>query len=462
MDAKTRAVFFEFTIYNPFTNFFAVANILVEILATGGYYPYPYIATTRLYRYIGAESKVIMALEFVFFGYLIYYIVREVKELRTVGRRAYLRDPWNYFDMAVIISSITTIVFYFMRIVATKIVIRRANEDPYSFTNFNYVVAIDSLVTSVMSFTVFVSFLKFMRLLRFNRRIGMLTSTLKACISPLCSFFLLFIIVFLAYTQFAFLIFGQKMSDYASFGRSVANMLGMTLGSFDFAALESTNRIIGPIFFFSYIMVMIMILMNVFLSIINDTFNEVNSDVSKQSSDSEIADFMMDRFVATIKRTGATIQPIYKEPKDHLDQSLEDIEDISDNVQLVMRSLCMESIRHASWFKSNDSEEAEKKRTLLKLLMITGENFTESEVCDAIPVLDNMLAKYSADELKEITKKFQERLAREEKEDADTVRREEEDSEDNEEDEDNDDASGSDQNERSEEEEDRNDIKFDF
>ena len=450
MDAKTRAVFFEFTIYNPFTNFFAVANILVEILATGGYYPYPYIATTRLYRYIGAESKVIMALEFVFFGYLIYYIVREVKELRTVGRRAYLRSPWNYFDMAVIISSIVTIVFYFMRIVATKIVIRRANEDPYSFTNFNYVVAIDSLVTSVMSFAVFVSFLKFMRLLRFNRRIGMLTSTLKACISPLCSFFLLFIIVFLAYTQFAFLIFGQKMSDYASFGRSVANMLGMTLGSFDFAALESTNRIIGPIFFFSYIMVMIMILMNVFLSIINDTFNEVNSDVSKQSSDSEIADFMMDRFVATIKRTGATIQPIYKEPKDHLDQSLEDIEDISDNVQLVMRKLCLESIRHTSWFKSNDLEEANKKRVLLELLIITGENFTESEVCDAIPVLDTILAKYSTEELKRITKNLQEKLAREEKEDAEALLREKReaeecgDSEDSENSEDASDSDGSD------------------
>jgi hypothetical protein len=50
LDGKTRAVFFEFTIYNPFTNFFAVINILTEILPTGGYYPYPYpyIATTRL------------------------------------------------------------------------------------------------------------------------------------------------------------------------------------------------------------------------------------------------------------------------------------------------------------------------------------------------------------------------------------------------------------------------------
>ena len=418
LDAKTRAVFFEFTIYNPFTNFFAVVNILTEILATGGYYPYPYIATTRLYRYIGAEAKVIMALEFVFFIYLVYYIVREVKELRSVGKRVYFRDPWNYFDLFVISASIVTIVFYFMRMVATKVVIGRANEDPYSFVNFNYVVVLDNFVTAFMGITVFVAFLKFLRLLRFNRTIGKLASTLRACVAPLSSFFLLFFIVFLAYAQFAFLIFGKFMTDYASFARCLSNMLGMTLGSFDFDALSSTNRILGPIFFFSYIMVMVMILMNVFLSIINDTFNEVNSDVTKQSNESEIADFMMDRFVATMKRTGATIKPIYKEPKDQLDQNLDNIEELSENVQLCLRSLCLESIRHTSWFKANDVEESVKKRQILELLIISGENFTESEVCDAIPVLDAVLAKYSSDQLKTITRNFQEKLAREEKEDA--------------------------------------------
>ena len=375
---------------------------------------------------------VIMALELVFFVYLLYYIVREGKECRSIGKRAYFHDPWNYFDMVVIVTSIITIVFYFMRMVATKVVISRANEDPYSFTNFNYVVVLDNFVTAFMGLTVFVCFLKFLRLLRFNRTIGKLASTLRACVAPLASFFLLFIIVFLAYAQFAFLIFGPFMTDYSSFDRCLANMLGMTLGSFDFNALTSTNRILGPVFFFSYIMVMVMILMNVFLSIINDTFNEVNSDVSKQSSQSEIADFMMDRLVATVKRTGATIKPIYKEPKDTLDQNLDDIEEISENVQLVLRSLCLESIRHTSWFKEDDLETSDKKRQILELLLISGENFTESEVCDAIPVLDTVLAKYSSEQLKIITKNFQEKLAREEKEEAEKViKPENDDSDDN-------------------------------
>ena len=462
LDGKTRAVFFEFTIYNPFTNFFAVVNILTEILATGGYYPYPYIATTRLYRYIGAEAKVIMVLELVFFAYLLYYMVREGKELRSIGKRAYFREPWNYFDILVIVTSIVSIVFYFMRLVATKVVVGRANDDPYSFTNFNYVVVLDGFVSAFMGLTVFVCFLKFLRLLRFNRTIGKLASTLRACVGPLSSFFLLFIIVFLAYAQFAFLIFGPEMSDYSSFARCLSNMLGMTLGSFDFNALTSTNRILGPIFFFTYILVMVMILMNVFLSIINDTFNEVNSDVSKQSSDSEIADFMMDRFVATVKRTGATIQPIYKEPKDELDQNVDDIEELSENVQLVLRSLCLESIRHTSWFKTDDVEESEKKRQILELLLISGENFTESEVCDAIPVLDTVLAKYSAEQLKTITKNFQEKIAREEKDEAtEKMGEEDDDDEDGK-----DDSDGSNEDSNSDRDENvfdaKDNVRFDF
>lgn len=466
LDGKTRAVFFEFTIYNPFTNFFAVVNILTEILATGGYYPYPYIATTRLYRYIGAEAKVMMVLELVFFAYLLYYMVREGKELRAIGKRAYFREAWNYFDILVIVTSILSIVFYFMRLVATKIVIAQANEDPYSFTNFNYVVVLDGFVSTFMGLTVFVSFLKFLRLLRFNRTIGKLASTLRACVAPLASFFLLFIIVFLAYAQFAFLIFGPEMTDYSSFDRCLSNMLGMTLGSFDFDALSSTNRILGPIFFFTYILAMVMILMNVFLSIINDTFNEVSSDVSKQSSDSEIADFMMDRFVATVKRTGATIQPIYKEPKDKLDQNLDDIEELSDNVQLALRSLCLESIRHTSWFKTDDVEESEKKRQILELLLISGENFTENDVCDAIPVLDTVLAKYSAEQLKTITKNFQEKLAREEREDGEKMDAHDDDNHDGDDDDGDEDSDDSTDNSNSDRDENvfdaKDNARFDF
>ena len=205
-----------------------------------------------------------------------------------------------------------------------------------------------------------------------------------------------------------------------------------------------------------------MILMNVFLSIVNDTFNEVNSDVSKQSSDSEIADFMMDRFVATVKRTGATIQPIYKEPKDELDQNVDDIEELSENVQLVLRSLCLESIRHTSWFKTDDVEESEKKRQILELLLISGENFTESEVCDAIPVLDTVLAKYSAEQLKTITKNFQEKIAREEKDEAtEKMGEEDDDDEDGK-----DDSDGSNEDSNSDRDENvfdaKDNVRFDF
>lgn len=425
LDGKTRAVFFEFIVYNAFTNFFSVVNILTEILPTGGCYPYPYIATTRLYRYIGAEAMVIMVVELVFFAYLLYYIVREVKELCFVGKSIYFCELWNYFDLFVIVSSVVTIVFYFMRMTAMKAVIENVNDNPFLFTNFNYVVLLDGFVTAFMSFTVFVAFLKFLRLLKFNRTIGKLASTLRASVAPLASFFLFFTIIFLSYSQFAFLIFGPEMMAYASFTRCLSNMLGMTLGSFDFQALTATKRILGPVFFFSYFMVMIVLLMNVFLSIINDTFKEITSDISKQSSDFEMADFMIDRFVATVKRKDATIQPIYKEPKDRLDQNVDDIEERLDNVQLALRSLCLDSIRHTSWFNTTDNEEMDKKRQILELLLISGENFTESEVCDAIPVLDTVLAKYSSSQLKTITKNFQEKIVHEDKEDVETaVRRE--------------------------------------
>ena len=63
------------------------------------------------------------------------------------------------------------------------------------------------------------------------------------------------------------------------------------LGDFDFHALEAANRVLGPIFFITYVFFVFFVLLNMFLAIINDTYAEVKSNIASQKSEFEIGDY---------------------------------------------------------------------------------------------------------------------------------------------------------------------------
>ena len=63
------------------------------------------------------------------------------------------------------------------------------------------------------------------------------------------------------------------------------------LGDFDFHALEQANRVLGPIFFITYVFFVFFVLLNMFLAIINDTYAEVKSNIANQKSEFEIGDY---------------------------------------------------------------------------------------------------------------------------------------------------------------------------
>ena len=174
--------------------------------------------------------------------------------------------------------------------------------------------------------------------------------------------------------------------------------MSMTLGSFDFGSLTSSSRILGPVFFFLYVVTVLFVLMNVFIGILNDALSEVSNDSSIQSNEHEILDFMLHTFKRTVgKQVGPAIKPNYKEPKNQFELNLDSIEEISENVQYALRNICMEDIRQTNWFEPENTNK--KKKIVMMLVLETDEDFTENDICDSIPVLDDLMAKHDENEL---------------------------------------------------------------
>ena len=85
------------------------------------------------------------------------------------------------------------------------------------------------------------------------------------------------------------------------------------LGAFDFYDLRKASPIMGPVFFFLYVVSITFVMMNMFLSILNEAFTSVRSDESKQSNDYEMVDFIIDRLKTMIGMETDTINTIVNE-----------------------------------------------------------------------------------------------------------------------------------------------------
>jgi hypothetical protein len=74
---------------------------------------------------------------------------------------------------------------------------------------------------------------------------------------------------------------------------AVSTLISTTLGEFDFYGWVETNRIIAPIMFSCFNLLVLFILLSVFVAILNISVNDVRQALLEQSNDFEVLDFML-------------------------------------------------------------------------------------------------------------------------------------------------------------------------
>ena len=383
IDRYTRALIAEVSIYNVNVNLLCVITLVYELLPTGGGFHFTNVQTIRLFRYIGTLSAVLLIFELILAMMLFKWIYRDVKNLLKEGK-AHCKSVWNVVDLAITGLSVSTVGVYVSRLVFIVSAIKQFHADRSQFVSFQYVVLLNETVNALIAAVVLLLNLKFLRLLRFNRKVSVLSCTIEAARKQLLSFLAMFLVILCAYCFMAYLVLGSVIEEFRTFTRSMVSMMGMMLGDFDFYALEAANRMIGPILFFSFMVIMQFISLNVFVGILCESFSEVRNDSSKQSNEYEIVDFMTNRFKAFLGIfVEPPIRPEYNWPKTRLEENVEAIEEKSETVMHHMRRLCDEDLRQVKWLECD--KLTSKKVKILTLVLST--NVLEDDVFDGIPVL---------------------------------------------------------------------------
>ena len=310
----------EFSTYNAQVNLFAVVTLVVEFLSSGGGFANPRVDVVRLLTYYEGFALVQVCCEAIFLVFIAFFIVKEVKAV-IKEKRKYWKVFWNVAEWLIIGFSVGLIVMYFYRFYTIKSLISEFKKTGgRGYVKLQYVAYWNELLGYMIGWVVFMATLKFIKLLRFNKRIGVLSSTIRLATNDLIWFAMFFSIVFFAFCIAFYLILGPKVFNYSDFTYTMESLITAILGKFHFEELVEAERILGPLLFFFFMGSITFILINMLLTIINEAFQVVKHDIAMQSNDYEMVDFMMARFKAFIglQQAAETLNP-----KDHEKEAAE-------------------------------------------------------------------------------------------------------------------------------------------
>jgi len=297
-DHYTRAVLVEFTVYNAHVNIFTICTLVAEFLPTGSLFTSYRFEPVNLLGYSMDTAGFEIICQIIYLLYILFFIISEARELYK-KRKEYFNSWWNWVEMMLIFLSVAGAVIFFYRLVmASKLTKKFHESGGNQYMKFQYVGYWNELLLYIIGWLVFLATIKFLRLLRFNKRMSMLASTLRNCARSLVNFFLMFLIVFFAYVQFFYLLFFITINEFSTFLVASETCLQMILGRFNFFEMKGASPTLGPLFFLAYVISVALILINMFVTILNEAFADVRDDLTKQMNDYEIVDFIIKRLKA--------------------------------------------------------------------------------------------------------------------------------------------------------------------
>ncbi|XP_078674701.1 polycystin-1-like protein 2 [Branchiostoma floridae x Branchiostoma belcheri] len=333
LDDFTEAVIVEINAYNANADLFAVIDLQVEFQAGRA-------ATTtidthvfKLYSYLGTAGQLTIAFQIIFAILFAFSLLREGKKL-VKQKRKYFSQPWNNLEFVRLLLCVVAIVMF-----AVKEGVRDYHVDTLKslqggYHSFRPIAVYSEVFSAFLAILVFVMTLQFLQLLGFNRLIGALFHTLSNAGRKIAMFALLIFILITAYSTTGVLLFGRWNHNYVSFPSAVRSQLLMIFETVSYHKIIVSHPVVGRIFFFSYVVIAMIIILNVFVSILDDELRTSKRDPGGLGGDTDMGEFMMDRFLRFLGVD--TGQVATKDDQTHTDDIDAQLKELEGKLDLVL------------------------------------------------------------------------------------------------------------------------------
>ena len=123
--------------------------------------------------------------------------------------------------MVIICIAIVSITFNIYRQVKVNDLLEGLLANDNIFIDFEFLCYWSTQFNNAIAGMVFLAWIKIFKYVSFNKTMTQLSLTLSRCAKDVTGFAIMFFIVFLAYAQLGYLIFGTQVHDFSTFSYSM-------------------------------------------------------------------------------------------------------------------------------------------------------------------------------------------------------------------------------------------------
>eukprot|EP00928_Gymnodinium_smaydae_P025315 TRINITY_DN20208_c0_g1_i1.p1 TRINITY_DN20208_c0_g1~~TRINITY_DN20208_c0_g1_i1.p1 ORF type:complete len:945 (-),score=150.40 TRINITY_DN20208_c0_g1_i1:298-3132(-) len=148
---------------------------------------------------------------------------------------------------------------------------------------------VDDIVIAGLSRRIMISLYPFVLISRFFKafsaqpRLSLVTSTITRAFVDLVHFGLVFMSVFMLFTLSAIVLFGQDLEVFATVDRAADSAFHVLLGDFDWEHMREVGRAPAIVWFWSFMWLVNMVLLNMLLAIVMDVYTEVKGNIGSNA-----------------------------------------------------------------------------------------------------------------------------------------------------------------------------------
>ena len=301
VDRQTRAVILEFAVFNANTNLLSIATYFYEALASGAVFSTRRVETLELYSTESGAVMFYLICQFLYMAMVLYYLIIMLVHLYR-QRLNFFKSVWNMVDFLMIIFAVLSVVFYMIRSKSVLKTVKAIQANPYSIVHFHTAIDWFNWENAAIALAIFMVTLKLLNLIRFNPYVIYLFSSFRQSVGYQLSYVFFFLLIFHAFLISGSQFFGHSVREYSSYMDAVVSQFQFLLGkAVPLEQLRSENQFLGPLFAFTYNITMTIVLINMLVSVLNESYTDAKCQAEESAEELEMARFIGERFMEFFK-----------------------------------------------------------------------------------------------------------------------------------------------------------------
>ncbi|CAD5126862.1 DgyrCDS14890 [Dimorphilus gyrociliatus] len=284
LDRQTRHVILDVTILNQVI--VSQASWSFEFKPVGGIIAKVRSDSLKLYRYTGAGGLATLIFEILSVLVWLIFIIRCIYRYKK-----YFEMPGVLLLISLVSFTISIVLYIWRTIIGVKSVEEVMNSRT-EYVDLSLIFSTHQYFMTFIAFCGFFGQLHVLSLLKLSKTITVLVSTIKKSCKQLISIGLCCCIIFIAYACWGYVIFGKSINNYKSFKYVCYSLLVTIFGHLDFEALSTTSGLMGKIYITSYASIMLYLILNIFITTLNEFLYSVRLDPTALPEDHKVFKYM--------------------------------------------------------------------------------------------------------------------------------------------------------------------------